>query len=164
MKAFFSLKHLISAGLTMAILGTTVGCTVVGSGYDNQSVYHGDDSYKDRSFNSLSQQLRQDLRRNGYQVMDIKPDNYRGNRTILVNAKKNNQAYELRYSYPNLKLISSNKSNRSNSWREDDYQKNKNYHNKDRYNNKDQHKNRYKNKDNYKNKNQHRNNNRYDHR
>lgn len=150
----FSLKHVISAGLTLAILGTAVGCTVVEPGYNNQPVYRGNNNYQDRSFNSLSQQLRQDLRRNGYQVMDIKPDNYRGNQAILVHAKKNNQAYELRYSYPNLKLINSSKINWSNNRRDNDYQRNNNHNNNNRYNN----------RDNYKNKAQHRNNNRYDHR
>ncbi len=137
----FSLKTVISAGLTLALLGTTVGCTVVGPGYDNQPVYRGDDNNRNRSFNSLSQQLRQDLRRKGYQVMDIKPDNYRGNRAIIAYAKKNNQVYELRYSYPDLKLISSNRKNGYNDWQDDKYKKDKDHHKKDKHKNKGKYKN-----------------------
>lgn len=79
------------------------------SGYDNYPVYGGNDDYGNADYNRISQKLRADLRRKGYQVMDIKSDNYRGNRTMTAYAKKNNQAYELKYTYPDLKLISSNK-------------------------------------------------------
>lgn len=105
----FSFKTVISTGLAIALLGTTVGCTVVGPGYDNYPVYGGNDDYGNTDYNRISQKLRADLRRKGYQVMDIKSDNYRGNRIMTAYAKKNNQAYELKYTYPDLKLISSNK-------------------------------------------------------
>ena len=154
----FSLKTVISAGLTFALLGTTVVCTVVGPGYDNQPIYRSDDNNSNRSFNSLSQQLRQDLRRKGYQVMDIKSDNHRGNRAITAYAKKNNQAYELKYSYPDLRLISSSKRDWSNDWQDDKYKKNKDYHKNDKRKNKGKYKNdKHKNKGKYKNDKQHNN-------
>ena len=144
----FSLRTVISTGLTVALLGTAVGCTVVGPGYDNYPIYRGDDnSSSNRSFNSLSQQLRQNLQRKGYQVMDIKPDNYRGNRSILAYAKKNNQVYELRYSYPDLKLISSSKRDYSNDWQDD---KHKKQHKNNKHNNKHDNKGKHKKDKHYK--------------
>ncbi|WP_261862547.1 hypothetical protein [Psychrobacter sp. JCM 18900] len=105
----FSIKATLSTGLVVALLGTTVGCTVVGSGYDNQPVYRGGDNSQNNNFHRVSQQLRQDLRRKGYQVIDIRADSYRGDRALTAYAKKNNQAYELKYTYPALRLISSSK-------------------------------------------------------
>ncbi|WP_201606904.1 hypothetical protein [Psychrobacter immobilis] len=105
----FSIKATVSTGLVVALLGTTVGCAVVGSGYDNQPVYRGDNNSQSNNFNRVSQQLRQDLRRKGYQVIDIRADSYRGDRALTAYAKKNNQAYELKYTYPTLRLISSSK-------------------------------------------------------
>lgn len=143
----FSFKTVISTGLAVALLGTTVGCTVVGPGYDNYPVYGGNDDYGNADYNRISQKLRADLRRKGYQVMDIKSDNYRGNRIMTAYAKKNNQAYELKYTYPDLKLISSNKKAWSNVWQDDRYDKD--HYNKDKYKNNGKHKNNkhYKNDD-----------------
>ena len=149
---FFSLKTALSAGLVVTLLGTTVGCSVVGPGYDNQPIYRGDDNRND-SFNRVSQQLRQDLRRKGYQVMDIRSDTYRGDRAITAYAKKNNQAYEFKYTYPNLRLISSNKRDWSNDWKDDKYQNDKGHNNKNKYKhkNKGKHKGKYKHDNRYKN-------------
>ena len=132
----FSFKAMVSAGLVVALLGTTVGCAVVGPGYDNQSIYRGDRSRQNNSFNHVSQQLRQDLRRKGYQVMDIKSDNYRGDRAITAYAKKNNQAYELKYTYPSLRLISSSKESWSNNWEGQKHQKNNGRYKKNKHKNK----------------------------
>ena len=129
----FSFKTTVSAGLIIALLGTTVGCTVVGPGYDNQSVYRSDNNRQNDSFNRVSQQLSQDLRRKGYQVMDIRSDSYRGDRAITAFAKKNNQAYELKYTYPALRLISSNKRAWSNNWEQNSYSKDNNRDKKDKY-------------------------------
>ena len=129
----FSFKTTVSAGLIIALLGTTVGCTVVGPGYDNQSVYRSDNNRQNDSFTRVSQQLRQDLRRKGYQVMDIRSDSYRGDRAITAFAKKDNQAYELKYTYPALRLISSNKRAWSNNWEQNSYSKDNNHDKKDKY-------------------------------
>ncbi|WP_250163542.1 hypothetical protein [Psychrobacter sp. WY6] len=127
----FSIKTIISTGLAVTLLGTSVGCAVVGSGYDNYPVYGGNDDYGNADYNRISQKLRADLRRKGYQVMDIKSDNYRGNRIMTAYAKKNNQAYELKYTYPDLKLISSNKKAWSNVWQDDRYDND--HYKKDKY-------------------------------
>lgn len=125
----FSFKTAISTGLIVALLGTTVGCAVVGPGYDNQPIYRGDNNRQNDSFNRVSQQLRQDLRRKGYQVIDIRSDSYRGDRAMTAFAKKNNQLYELTYTYPSLRLISSNKKSWSNNWEDNKYQKDKHKNN-----------------------------------
>lgn len=143
----WSIKSTLALGMAVAMLGTTVGCTVVGPGYGNDSIYRGDSNYGNANFDRVSRQLRQDLNRKGYQVLDIKPDNYRGNRSIIAYAKKNNQAYELKYTYPDLKLINSSKKGSSNIWQDDKRQKDKGNYKKDKYNNQG----RYKNKDRYKN-------------
>jgi len=149
----FSLKTVLSAGLAVTLLGTTVGCAVVGPGYDNQPVYRGDNNNRNDSFNRVSQQLRQDLRRKGYQVIDVRSDSYRGDRAITAYAKKNHQAYEFKYTYPNLRLISSNKRDRYNNWQDDKYQNNKDHHKKDKHKNKGKHKDngKYKHDNRYKN-------------
>lgn len=106
-----TLKTAISAGLAVTFLSATVGCTVT-SGYDNQPVY------RDVNFNRASQQLRQELRRSGYDVINIKSDDYRGRQVLVVHAKKNGQLYELKYTYPDLKRISSTKKDWSNAWQD----------------------------------------------
>ncbi|TXD96928.1 hypothetical protein ES754_07835 [Psychrobacter frigidicola] len=109
---FATMNTALSAGLAVALLTTTVGSTAMASNYNNQSVY------RDGNFNTLSQKLRKDLSRSGYQVMDIQSDNYRGNQAVTVYAKKNNQPYELKYTYPALKLISSSQKDWSNVWQD----------------------------------------------
>ena len=140
----FSIKATVSTGLVVALLGTTVGCAVVGPGYDNQPVYRGDNNSQNNNFNRVSQQLRQDLRRKGYQVIDIRADSYRGDRALTAYAKKNNQAYELKYTYPTLRLISSSKK----AW-PDNWDNNKSQKNNDRYK-ENKHKDNYQNGQRYK--------------
>lgn len=115
-----TIKTAVSAGLAVTLLGTTVGCTVA-SGYDTQPVY------RDSAISHASYQLRQDLRRSGYDVINIRSDDYRGRQIFVVHAKKKNQLYELRYTYPDLKRISSVKRDWSNDWQNNNnHQKNKN--------------------------------------
>lgn len=137
---FFSLKTVVSTSLVAALLGTTVGCTVTGPGYgyDNRPVYR--DNNDNANYNRASQQLRQNLRRQGYQVMDIKSDNYRGERVLTAHVRKDNQNYERQYAYPSLRLISSNRTSWSNKGKYDKYEKNH------------PHKNKYKNNGKYKDK------------
>lgn len=139
----FSFKTVVSTSLVAALLGTTVGCTVTGPGYgyDNRPVYR-DNNNDNANYNRASQQLRQNLRRQGYQVMDIRSENYRGNRVIVAYAKKNNQAYELKYTYPGLRLISSDKKSWSNN---DQHKKHEKKHpHKDKYKNNGKHNDKYK--------------------
>ena len=137
----FSLKTILSASLVFALVGVTAGCAVAGPGYDNYPIYNDNSGYGHVENNRAIQQLRQDLRRKGYNVMDIRTESYRGNRVLTVLAKKNNQAYELKYSSPDLRLISSTKKPWSNVWDDkNDYKDNGKY--------KDKH---YKNEDSIKN-------------
>ncbi|HSP85343.1 MAG TPA: hypothetical protein VLN09_06315 [Psychrobacter sp.] len=115
----FSLKTAIPASLALALVGVTAGCAVAGPGYKNYPIYNDNSGYSQAENNRAIQQLRQDLRRKGYDVMDIRTDSYRGNRILIVLAKKNNQAYELKYTSPDLRLIISTKKPWSNAW--DDY-------------------------------------------
>ena len=137
----FSLKTILSASLVFALVGVTAGCAVAGPGYDNYPIYNDNSGYGHAENNRAIQQLRQDLRRKGYNVMDIRTESYRGNRVLTVLAKKNDQAYELKYSSPDLRLISSTKKPWSNVWDDkNDYKDNGKY--------KDKH---YKNEDSIKN-------------
>lgn len=137
----FSFKTVLSASLAFSLVGVTAGCAVAGSGYDSYPIYNDNSGYNHAENNRAIQQLRQDLRRKGYNVMDVRTESYRGNRVLTVLAKKNNQAYELKYSSPDLRLISSTKKPWSNVWDDkNDYKDNGKY--------KDKH---YKNEDSIKN-------------
>lgn len=140
----FSFKTAISTGLALTLLGTVAGCAVVDPGYGNYPIYGDSGDYGNTDYKRVSQTLRNDLRRKGYQVLDIRSDNYRGNRAITAIARKNNQTYELKYSYPDLRLISSNKGGSSNVWQDDRYDK-------DRYDKYDYKKDKYRNHGKYKN-------------
>jgi len=140
----FSFKTAISTGLALTLLGTVAGCAVVDPGYGNYPIYGDSGGYGNTDYKRVSQTLRNDLRRKGYQVLDIRSDNYRGNRAITAIARKNNQTYELKYSYPDLRLISSNKRGSSNVWQDDRYDK-------DRYDKYDYKKDKYRNHGKYKN-------------
>ena len=147
----FSFKTAISAGLALTMLGTVAGCAVVGPGYEDYPIYGGNSDYGNADYKRVSQTLRNNLSRQGYQVMDIRSDNYRGNRAITAIARKNNQTYELKYTYPDLRLISSNKTASSNIWQDDRYDK-------DRYDKDDYKKDKYKNNGKYKNDKRYKNN------
>lgn len=127
------------------MLGTVAGCAVVGPGYEDYPIYGGNSDYGNADYKHVSQTLRNNLSRQGYQVMDIRSDNYRGNRALTAIARKNNQTYELKYTYPDLRLISSNKTASSNIWQDDRYDKDD--YKKDKYKNNGKYKNdkRYKN-------------------
>lgn len=134
----FTMKTILSSALTAALLTTTIGSTAVASDYGNQNYNnHNNQSsiYRDGNFGTIAQKLRRDLSRNGYQVMDIQADSYRGNRSLVVYAKKNNQPYELKYTYPGLKLISSSQKDWSNVWKDKDRHYGNNYHNNKHNNN-----------------------------
>ena len=129
------------------MLGTVAGCAAVGPSYEDYPIYGGNSDYGNADYKRVSQTLRNNLSRQGYQIMDIRSDNYRGNRAITAIARKNNQTYELKHTYPDLRLISSNKIASSNIWQDDRY--NKDDYEKDKYKNNGKYKNdkRYKNND-----------------
>ena len=134
-----SFKTAISAGFAVTLIGATASCAVASPNYGHTPIYQ-DGKYGNNNFGRVSQQLRQNLRSKGYQVMDIKPDTHRGNQSITAYAKKNNQPYILKYTYPGLKLISSSKSDWSNIWQDKN-------HNNNGYNGKYNNDKRYKNDD-----------------
>ncbi|MGP5119743.1 hypothetical protein FW759_07325 [Psychrobacter sp. 1176_08] len=139
----FSFKTVVSTSLVAALLGTTVGCTVAGPGYgyDNRPVYRDNSNNDNANYNRAKQQLRENLRRQGYQVMDIRSDNYRGDRTLTAHVRKDNQNYERQYAYPSLRLISSNRTGWSNNGEHNKYDKK--HPNKNKYKNKGKHKDKY---------------------
>ena len=136
----FNMKTILSSTLTAALLTTTIGSTAMASDYGNQNYNnqnHNNQSsvYRDGNFGTIAQKLRRDLSRSGYQVMDIQADTYRGNQSLVVYAKKNNKPYEIKYTYPGLKLISSSQKDWSNVWKDKDRQHGNNYHNNKHNNN-----------------------------
>ncbi|WP_201526301.1 PepSY domain-containing protein [Psychrobacter frigidicola] len=125
-----TLKTVISSALAVALLSTAIGGTAMASNHGQQQIYRGDSN---NNFGQISNQLRQNLRRSGYYVMDIQAD---GAQRLNVYAKKNNQPYELKYTYPSLKLISSNKKDWSNVWQDkNNHHQNGNGYNNNQYNN-----------------------------
>ena len=138
----FSFKTVVSTSLVAALLGTTVGCTVAGPGYgyDNRPVYRDNSSNDNANYNRAKQQLRENLRRQGYQVMDIRSDNYRGDRALTAHVRKDNQNYERQYAYPSLRLISSNRTGWSNNGEHNKYDKKHPNKNKYKNNGKGKHK------------------------
>ena len=108
-----TLKTVIASSLTVALLGTAIGGTAIASNHYNN---HGEPQiYRDNNFGQVASQLRQNLRSSGYYVMDIQAD---GGDHINVYAKKNNKPYELRYTYPDLKLVSSKQKAWSKVWQD----------------------------------------------
>ena len=103
----------VASSLAVAILGTTMGGMAIASNHYNN---HGEQQiYRDGNFGQVASQLRQNLRSSGYNVMDIQAD---GSNKINVYAKKNNQPYQLKYTYPELKLISSQQKAWSKVWQD----------------------------------------------
>lgn len=110
-------------GLTVALLGTAVGGTAIASNHYNS--YNEPQIYRDGNFGQIASQLRQNLRNSGYQVINVQA---KGSNQISVYAKKNNRPYELKYTYPELKLISSQQKVWSNVW-QDKNSRNNGYNN-----------------------------------
>ena len=108
-----TLKTAIASSLAMALLGTAVGGTAIASNHSNH--YGEQQIYRDGNFGQVANQLRQNLRSSGYHVMDIQAD---GTNRINVYAKKNNKPYQLKYTYPELRLISSQQKAWSKVWQD----------------------------------------------
>jgi len=115
--AFFniSLPRIVAAGCMTALLGITAGC-VSTPYYDGYGKYDGNGVYRDGNkvnFGHVSQELRARLERSGYKVMDVRKVKGSNDR-ILARARRNNQDYEMIYTYPSLRLVSSRAYDRSN--------------------------------------------------
>ena len=112
----------ISKALLSAILLTgMVGSGVMTIASANASDRIEQQIYQSRDFGRLAKHIRMDLQRQGYHVMNVKADDHHDKPAIKVYAKKGNQAYEMKYSYPDLKLIESKQKAWSQLW-ENDYQ------------------------------------------
>ncbi|GAA0307648.1 hypothetical protein [Psychrobacter aestuarii] len=127
----FSVSKVLAAGCMTALLGITAGCvsTPYYDGYGKNDDYrkydiYGNTIYGDRdydrnkdykeNFGHVSQELRARLERSGYKVMDVRKDKGNSNR-ILAHARRNNQTYEMLYTYPSLRHISTRAYERSNA-------------------------------------------------
>lgn len=107
------LHRALAIGFSVVLLSTAISGTANAS---NHSGHYGSQQiYSDGNFGQIASQLRQNLRSNGYYVMDIQAD---GSDHLNVYAKKNNKPYELRYTYPDLKLISTKQKAWSNVWQD----------------------------------------------
>lgn len=100
-------KRLVIPIIALIGLGGTVSVSVIASNHKASN------HYQKESFGEISSQLRQDLRQDGYYMMNIEAD---GNDRINVFAKKDNEPYLLKYTYPALELISSDKKQWSTIW------------------------------------------------
>ena len=109
-------KSMLSATTTL-LLSSALGMGLVTSSvaYD-----HIDRQvYSDAKYGSITQNIRQSLAKQGYQVINIKADDYNNKPAVEVYAKKGGQAYEFTYSYPDLKLLESKKKAWSQLWHDD---------------------------------------------
>ena len=110
-----SLPKMVATGCMTALLGITAGC-VSTPYYDGHGKYDGNGVYRDgnkANFGHVSQELRARLERSGYKVMDVRKVKGNNDR-ILAHARRNNQDYEMIYTYPSLRLVSGRAYDRSN--------------------------------------------------
>lgn len=61
--------------------------------------------YQDKNYQSVITKARQTLEAKGYQVIEIEADDYRFQPALSVEAIKNGQEYDIKLSYPNLKVL-----------------------------------------------------------
>ena len=122
-----SLPKVVATGCMTALLGMVTGCVSTPyhdghrDGYNKYDIYgntvYGDRDYDKKgykdNFGHVSQELRARLERSGYKVMDVRKVKGDSNR-ILAHARRYDQTYEMIYTYPTLRLISSRADDRSN--------------------------------------------------
>lgn len=106
-------KSLLTAVLMISGVGGTMVSPAMAADHIEQQIY------RDGQFGRIAEKIRTDLRRQGYYVMTIKADDYKGKPAVKVYAKKNNRAYEAKYSYPDLKLLESKQKPWSQLWQDD---------------------------------------------
>ena len=123
------ITSVLSAALVTGLATSAVMTSAVASNATEQQIYRNGD------FGRLAQNLRSDLRRQGYQVMNIKADTYKNSAAIKAYAKKNNKAYELTYSYPKLKLLKNEQKAWSQLWHDQNNSYGNNNHGNNHYGN-----------------------------
>ena len=106
-------KSMLSAALISGLLSTAMTLPATAADSIKQQVYSSQD------FGRIAQHIRTDLRRQGYHVMNIKADDYNNKPALEVYAKKGSQAYEFKYSFPQLKLLESKQKAWSQLWHDD---------------------------------------------
>ena len=62
--------------------------------------------YDDPNFDANLDKAEKILERQGYQVHDIEPDIYRGKPALDIEATKDGRDYDIKMSYPALKILS----------------------------------------------------------
>ncbi|EKY10045.1 PepSY domain-containing protein [Neisseria sp. WLZKY-1] len=62
--------------------------------------------YDDPNFDANLDKAEKILERQGYQVHDIEPDVYRGKPALDIEATKDGRDYDIKMSYPALKILS----------------------------------------------------------
>ncbi|WP_230660796.1 PepSY domain-containing protein [Psychrobacter sp. I-STPA10] len=109
-------KSIFSATTTLLLTGAlSMGLVTNSMAYDRieRQVYN------DANFGAITQNIRQSLQQKGYQVINIKADDYDNKPSVEVYAKKGGQAYEFIYSYPSLKVLESKQKTWSQLWNDD---------------------------------------------
>lgn len=107
-------KAFITSVLTATLLTGVTTTAVMSSALADDAIEQ--QVYRSANFGQSVQKLRTSLRGQGYQVMNIKADSHKDQAALKVYAKKHNQAYEMTYSYPALKLLTSEKKAWSQLW------------------------------------------------
>lgn len=109
-------KSIFSATSTLLLSGIlSMGFVSNSMAYD--SIHR--QIYSDANFGHISQNIRQSLAKQSYQVINIKADDYNNKPALEVYAKKGGKAYEFIYSYPDLKLLESKQKAWSQLWHDD---------------------------------------------
>ena len=87
-----------------AILATTgVTATTAFADYDDHIEHQ---VYQDANFQAVQQRAINTLKRQGYQVTDIDVDTHMGKPILEIEAYKGGQEYDIKMSYPDLRIIS----------------------------------------------------------
>ncbi|WP_315043564.1 PepSY domain-containing protein [Faucicola mancuniensis] len=79
--------------------------------FTSVSAMAGDDMierqvYQDKNYPAVQQKAVNMLRQRGYQVVDVEADDHFFKPALSVEAYKNNQEYDIKLSYPDLKILS----------------------------------------------------------
>lgn len=109
----YILKQSIITILFTGILTTGLVTSSMANNSTRQQIY------SDAHFGHISQNIRQSLQQKGYQIINIKADDYDDKPALEVYAKKDGQAYEFTYSYPDLKVLETKQKAWSQLWHDD---------------------------------------------
>ncbi|WP_416191148.1 PepSY domain-containing protein [Neisseria sp. CCUG12390] len=85
------------------IMLTAVMALMAGSAFANDRIEHQVES--DPKYQAIAEKAAKMLEARGYQVHDVDADDHLGKPALDVEAVKNNQEYDIKLSYPDLKII-----------------------------------------------------------